>query len=128
MSDFRANRMPSPEGIGNAKKAFQSAWAKYAKALEPITGKVAQPITENVTFDLLGFWVMWQLLGGFEGLQKPISEGGLGMSRSAVYRRVSMFRKALGSHPDEFKLSGVTIDVEAYLKDWAAKTDTPKKG
>ena len=127
MSDFRAHRMPSPEGVGNAKKAFQDAWAKYAKALEPITGKIAKPIAENLTFDLLGFWVMWQLLGGFEGLQKPVEEGGLGMSRSAVYRRVSMFRKALGSHPDEFKLSGVTIDVDAYLKDLANKGDTPKK-
>ena len=128
MSDFRAHRMPSPEGIGNAKKAFQSAWAKYAKSLEPITGKISQPLAENVTFDLLGFWIMWQLLGGFEGLQKPTSEGGLGMSRSAVYRRVSMFRKALGSHPDEFTLAGVQISVEAYLKHLAEQNDTPKEG
>jgi hypothetical protein len=75
MSDFRAQRMPSPEGIGDAKKAFQAAWSKYAKALEPVTGKVAHPLAENVTFDLLGFWIMSQLLGGFEGLQKPASEG-----------------------------------------------------
>ena len=37
------------------------------------------------------------------------------MSRSAVYRRVSLFRKATGTHPDEFRLPGVTVNVAQYL-------------
>jgi hypothetical protein len=57
---------------------------------------------------------MWHLHGGFEGLRK------LGMSRSAIYRRVKLFRRYMRAHPDEFDLPGVSFDVEAYLKAGAA--------
>ena len=36
------------------------------------------------------------------------------MSRSAIYRRIKLFRKAAGMHPDEFELPGVTFDIAAY--------------
>jgi hypothetical protein len=66
------------------------------------------------TEELVGFWLMWHLEGGFEGLQR------LGMSRSAIYRRVSAFRRMFGAHPDEFTLPGVSLDVETYLAGRAA--------
>jgi hypothetical protein len=58
--------------------------------------------------DLTGFWVMWHLRGGFEGLRK------MGLSRSAIYRRVSAFRRATGMHPDEFVFPGITLDMREY--------------
>ncbi len=126
MADFRSERMPSPDGNGRAKEAFTSAWAKYAKAMEPITKPIANPIARSVTFDIYGFWIVWNLMGGFDGLIKPLSEGGLGMSRSSIYRRIQMFRIATGRHPDEFSVPGITIDMETYLEALARKNDTPK--
>jgi hypothetical protein len=65
-----------------------------------------------MSFELMGFWLAWQLEGGFEGLQDPAK---LGMSRSAVYRRMTMFRRVTGKHPDEFEMPGVALSVEAYI-------------
>jgi hypothetical protein len=106
--DFRSERMPSPEGKGIARRA----WDSYAKAvdkvvrppLEPVASRVAAPLVS----DLLGFWLVWHLEGGFEGLRR------LGMSRSAIYRRVRLFRIAFKAHPDEFELPGVSIKLENY--------------
>lgn len=126
MADFRSSRMPSPDGNGRAKEAFANAWLKYAKAMEPITRPIASPIAREATFDIYGFWIVWNLIGGFEGLQKPVSEGGLGMSRSAVYRRIQMFRIATGTHPDDFAVPGITIDIDAYVEALTKKrNDTP---
>jgi len=37
-----------------------------------------------------------------------------GMSRASIYRRVSLFRRTLGVHPDEYQLPGVDLDIPAY--------------
>jgi hypothetical protein len=115
VADFRSDRMPSPEGKGIARRA----WEKYgeqvnrlaAPAVEPLARKVATP----VVLDLMGFWLAWHLEGGFEGLQR------MGMSRASIYRRISLFRRTMGVHPDEFKLPGVRLDIRAYQ---AAKPET----
>jgi len=103
--------MPSPEGHGSARSRFQRAWQAYTDALRPVTEPAARVIGRELTFDLMGFWLTWQLHGGFEGMQRDLK-----MSRSAVYRRVSAFRRATGQHPDEFKLPGVSINVARYLE------------
>ena len=127
MSDFRSNPMPTPDGLSRAKNNFQKAWAAYAKAIGPASMAFAKPIAHGIGFDLYGFWLLWHLHGGFEGLQSPMAEGGLGMSRSAVYRRISMFRRMTGKHPDEFEIPGLTIDLETYFKSSIPKDgDTPK--
>lgn len=74
--------------------------------MRPIAAKVAGATTVN----LAGFWLAWHLEGGFEGLQR------IGMSRASVFRRVALFRKVFGAHPDEFDFPGVTIDVDTYLR------------
>lgn len=112
MADFRSDRMPSPEGRGTARARVRQVWDAYTRLLEPVVGPLMVPVARGATFDLVGFYLAWHLHGGFEGLQRD-----LGMSRSAVYRRVALFRKTFGAHPDEFILPGVTFDVEAY---WAA--------
>ena len=116
--------MPSSDGNGRAKEAFVNAWAKYAKALEPLSKSDVSPFAREATFDIYGFWVVWNLIGGFEGLQNPVSEGGLGLSRSAVYRRIQMFRTVTGRHPDDFSVPGITIDIEAYLEAVSKKNTT----
>ena len=110
VGDFRTAPMPSPEGNGRARSRFQRAWEAYVKALDPVSRPVAVVLARTLTFDLMGFWLTWQLHGGFEGMQRD-----LGMSRSAVYRRVSAFRRATGKHPDDFSLPGVTFNVPKYL-------------
>jgi len=102
--------MPSPEGHGTAKNKFQRAWSAYVDVLRPVSDPVARVLGRELTFDLMGFWLTWQLHGGFEGMQRDV-----GMSRSAVYRRVSAFRRATGKHPDDFALPGVTLNVAKYL-------------
>jgi hypothetical protein len=133
MSDFRSDPMPSPDGLGKAKNNFQKVWAAYVKALEPATKALepaldllARPVAQVLTFDLFGFWLAWHLEGGFEGLQRP-RPGGLGMSRSAVYRRISMFRRMTGKHPDEYSVPGITIDVDAYWADAIEKGKRPTR-
>ncbi len=112
--DFRSERMPSAEGRGAAKGNLKSAWESYSRAVttvaEPLIRPLAQKIAAPVTLDLLGFWLAWHLEGGFEGLQR------IGMSRASVYRRVNLFRKTLGVHPDEYSFPGVSIDLDAYLR------------
>ncbi len=58
--------------------------------------------------DLFGFWLVWHLQGGYDGLRA------MGMSRSAIYRRIKVFRTMTGMHPDEYGLPGVSIDLVEY--------------
>jgi hypothetical protein len=109
MTDFRSDRMESPDGKGIARRA----WDSYAATVNRVAGPAIEPLVRRVAAttaaDLLGFWLVWHLEGGFEGLRRH------GMSRSSIYRRISLFRRITGQHPDEFELPGVTIDVAAYL-------------
>ena len=111
--DFRSDRMESPEGKGLARKAWE-AYARTAGKLAtgPVLGPSVMPLAKylgiNQTADLLGFWLMWQLEGGFEGLL------GVGMTRSSIYRRIKRFRQVTGHHPDEYVMAGVTFDLAAY--------------
>jgi hypothetical protein len=114
VSDFRTDPMPSVEGQGNAQSGWRRAWDAYSstvnRAARPAAEPAARWIATRTTEDMVGFWLIWHLEGGFEGLQR------LGMSRSAIYRRISRFRKIFGEHPDVYRFPGVTVDVEAYLR------------
>jgi hypothetical protein len=112
MPDYRSDPMPSAEGEGNARSRWQQAWDAYTRTVAKVPGvePTARWEAGRITEDLLGFWLMWHLEGGFEGLRR------LGMSRSAVYRRISVFRRVFGAHPDAYELPGVSIDVAAYLR------------
>lgn len=117
MPDFRSDRSESPEGRGLARRA----WDAYAKKVNATAAAkkvnaVAVPALEpsirryatGVTVDMVGFWMMWHLHGGFEGLVK------FGMHPSTVWRKVNRFRTLFGEHPDEYRFPGVTIDATAY--------------
>lgn len=128
MADFRAERMPSPEGEGRARSALEQAWDAYYSANKtvnkpllaafPSLKSMLRGYVNSTMFDLFGFWVMWRLVGGFEGMQTI-----LGMSRSTIYRRISQFRAAFGEHPDVYEFPGVTVDVEAFVRGMAARRE-----
>ena len=110
--DYRSDRMESPEGKGNARRAWDAyvrTTNKYAgPVLKPAVEPVARHIAVNMTADLFGFWLIWHLEGGFDGLRR------IGFSRSGIYRRVKRFRQITGQHPDEYELPGVSFDLAAY--------------
>ena len=128
MPDYRQQRSPSPDGEGKARSSLARAWNAYAKTVEPISKALTKPLSpiitplaRGATFDLIGFWFAWHTCGGFEGLQSQ-----LGMSRSAIYRRISLFRTAFGAHPDSYQFPGVTIDLDAMVRTSdAAGMDAP---
>jgi hypothetical protein len=119
MADFRSERMPSPEGEGRAKETLESAYETYYKANKSVNRRIFGAFPELRTllrgyasarmFDLFGFWVIWHLSGGFEGMQKS-----LGISRTGVFRRVAQFREVFGEHPDVYEFPGITIDPAAF--------------
>ena len=80
-------------------------------ALRPLVRKYAA----GSIVDLVGFWAVWHLEGGFEGLSR------MGMSRASIYRRIKLFRIAFGAHPDEFEMPGITLDLAAFREGWAQK-------
>ena len=108
MTDFRSDRMDSPDGKGIARRA----WERYAASVNRTVAPALRPLIDKVAAkgaaDLLGFWLVWHLEGGYEGLRRN------GMSRATIYRRISTFRRLTGQHPDEFELPGVSIDVRTY--------------
>lgn len=133
-SDYRSARMPSAEGHGHARQRLAELFARklepeesdedtaeewpeellegqdpewFERAITPY----ARRKVPGFTTELVGFWVLWQAEGGFEGLQR------LGMSETTIWRRVRAFRDAFGAHPDDFALPGVTVDLENYWFD-----------
>lgn len=124
MADFRTERMPSPEGEGRAKDALEAGWSAYYRTNKAINDPIyaALPFLRNIgkgytasrVFDLFGFWAWWRICGGFEGVQKQ-----LGLSRSAVFRRVALFREVFGEHPDVFEFPGISVDPVAFAEGMA---------
>lgn len=106
--DFRADRMDSPDGYGFARRA----WEEYKKASNRLLGPAVRPVAKKYAAgqinDLMGFWLIWHLEGGYEGFER------LGMSRSSTYRRIRQFRKVFGFHPDEMAVPGVEINLAEY--------------
>jgi len=115
MVDFRSDPMETPEGRGRARQA----WEAYAGVVGKVTTPALRPLVRKYAatsiVDLVGFWTVWHLEGGFEGLQR------MGMSRASIYRRIKLFRVAFGAHPDEFEMPGIALDLVAFREGWAKK-------
>ena len=109
--------MDSAEGAGRAKKA----WEAYTKVvnrhvtpiLAPAVKPAIDPMARQAVEDMVGFWVMWHLYGGFEGLEE------FGMHKSTIWRKIARFRNMIGEHPDVYVFPGITVDPKAY---WASET------
>jgi hypothetical protein len=118
--DFRSKRSATPEGQGIARRAWDSYAAVTNRTLGPVLHPILDPVMDPAAKriardwvgDLLGFYVLWHLYGGFEGLER------FGMHRATIFRKVNRFRQVFGVHPDEWKMDGINIDAEAY---WTAE-------
>src|SRR4051812_47496052 len=113
--------MESSEGRGIARRA----WDAYAGAVERVSRPAVEPFARKaavpVMMDLAGFWLLWHVEGGFEGLLR------LGMSRASIYRRIRLFRKLMGVHVDEYKMPGVTLNLTKYQTTPAVPEDEPAR-
>lgn len=117
--DLRSSRMPSAEGRGRARglwDAYQSGVRRVV--VEPALDPVARHYGSGVVSEVVGFWVLWHLHGGFEGLLKS------GMPRTTIFRKVKRFREVFGQHPDEYVFPGISIDLDAY---WSVAADMKAK-
>jgi hypothetical protein len=92
--------MPSAEGMGVARKA----WDAYSRGVKRAVGPLASDIAASRVDDMIGFWVLWHMYGGFEGLR------GIGFPRTTIFRKVSTFRKTFGHHPDVFIFEGIRVE------------------
>lgn len=113
MPDFRTEPMESREGRGIAARAWDAYAKGVRKAATPLVEPLAGAVARKYVVDLAGFWLVWHLQGGFEGMRR------LGMSEVTIYRKLKRFRQVYKQHPDEFQLPGVTLDPKAY---WSAGT------
>jgi len=104
--------MPSPEGRGKARKAWEGYVKWVDRNVTPGVGAAIRPMAQRYATDkvesLVGFWVLWHGSGGYEGLVN------LGMHPSTVYRRIRAFRILFGEHPDEYTFPGLTLDVRKW--------------
>lgn len=114
--DFRADRSDSPEGKGRARAAWDAYVRTVNKATGPVLRPALRPLAATHTADLMGFWLLWHLQGGFEGLVE------MGMHPSTVWRRVKRFRTVFKVHPDEFEMPGVHLNVGEYWDDARRRT------
>ena len=114
--DFRSDRSDSPEGKGRARAAWDAYVRTVSKASNPVLEPAARRLAATHTGDLVGFWVMWHLQGGFEGLVE------MGMHPSTVWRRVKRFRTVFKAHPDEFVMPGVHLNIGEYWDDARTRT------
>jgi hypothetical protein len=113
--DFRSERMETPEGRGVARRAWDAYVGVVGKVTTPALRPLVNLYAAGSIVDLVGFWAVWHLEGGFEGLQR------MGMSRASIYRRIKLFRIAFGAHPDEFEMPGITLDLVEFREGWAKK-------
>ena len=108
-SDFRADPSESPEGKGLARRAWDAYAEKVTEVSRPALEPLAMAYARNKVGDLVGFWLLWHLYGGFDGLEQNY-----GMHRSTIWRKVAKFRKVFGAHPDEYRFEGITIDTPSF--------------
>ena len=118
--DFRSDRMDSPEGRGIARRAWEGYVGAVGKVATPAIKPLVRKYAAGSIVDLIGFWAVWHLEGGFEGLLR------MGMSRASIYRKIKLFRIAFGAHPDEYEMPGISLDLVAFREGWAAKQAVAK--
>jgi hypothetical protein len=112
--------MESPEGVGIARRAWQGYVGAVGRVTTPALRPLVRKYAAGSIVDLVGFWAVWHLEGGFDGLLA------MGMSRASIYRRIKLFRLAFGAHPDEFEMPGIKLNLRAYRDGWAERNRKTK--
>ncbi len=119
--DFRSDPSESPEGRGIAHGRRTTFWRSVPeKTLAALSAEspylsteewpafvrdtAAEAVVEDA--ELIGFWVSWHRAGGFQALEAG------GWHRATIYRKIRRFRARFGAHPDEYRFSWITLDLE----------------
>ena len=101
--------MPTAEGRGFARQAWAAYEREFNKRVGPSIERAFGPsikgLAASMVADRIGFWCLWHMYGGFDGLQE------LGFPRTTIFRKVAAFRKTFGAHPDEYVFEGITIEA-----------------
>lgn len=126
-SDYRSEKMDSVEGLGRARKRWFGFMASLPSDALDATGwmdgrysassllsaeqhrEIARGAKESS--ELIGFWVMWHLAGGFDQLE------GAGWHRATIFRKIKRFRDEFGQHPDAYDFPYLTIDFNRVWTD-----------
>jgi hypothetical protein len=139
--DYRSDKMETLEGRGVARRRWRDfrqdvpddVWEDIYEAQveagiiqrssgfdpddEPfeendVPDEVLEEMAKRVREDseLLGFYIAWHRAGGFANLQSA------GWHRATIHRKIRRFRSRFGSHPDEFRLPWLTLDLEKAWK------------
>jgi hypothetical protein len=74
----------------------------------PVLGPTMKAAEREWVAGGLGFWMLWHLYGGAEGLRH------YGFHPTTIHRKVARFKESFGAHPDDFTLPGVEIDAQKY--------------
>ena len=74
----------------------------------PALGPSAKAVEREWVAGGLGFWVLWHLYGGPEGLRH------YGFHPATIHRKAGRFKETFGADPDDFVLPGVAIDPKQY--------------
>lgn len=107
--DFRTRPSPSPEGCGRAHERVQHLYEERRRFHEPDIDVPAAIAAAGLDPDLIGFWAMWHLAGGFDALVR------FGMHPATVWRKIRRFRTVTGKHPDECEFDGIQLDATGFL-------------
>ena len=83
--------MSAPGSSTRARDFFASVGRRAG--LEPVAAAISGAVVQK----LLGFWVMWHLAGGFDGL---MAKGWT--SRTAIYRSRAEFHRFMGMEVEAF--------------------------
>jgi hypothetical protein len=119
--DFRSDPSESPEGRGIAHGRRTTFWRSVPeKTLAALSAEspylsidewpafvrdtAAEAVVEDA--ELIGFWVSWHRAGGFQALEAG------GWHRATIYRKIRRFRARFGAHPDEYRFTWITLDLE----------------
>jgi hypothetical protein len=131
--DYRSDKMGSIEGVSNARgrwfdwlSELSDDEAAFLMRMPNITvftnldrtradkDEDAEPVDVKERSELLGFWIMWHLAGGFKRLEQ------WGWHRSTIHRKIRRFRDAYGGiHPDEYKFNWIDLDLDKAWSDSA---------
>jgi hypothetical protein len=108
LGDLRSKPMETRDGYGLAA----GKWDAAASAL--VRGGLIEVGARRVALEdiqsLVGFWALWQLEGGFAGMER------IGYAPATIYRKIKSFREVFGQHPDQFSFPGLIADPAAYLE------------
>lgn len=116
--DYRSEPMDSREGSGRARRAWDAVPGTAKLDGPALNVPVVSAVARGRVEEALGFWLLWRIHGGFDGLER------FGMHRATIFRKIGHFRQAFGEHPDTFELPGIAVDVVAY---WAGAAQAEQR-